>query len=296
MEQPKTNLFLVGAMRAGTSSLVSLLSLHPSIYISPIKEPNYFVDTLPPNYYEPSRFFNLDTYFEKEFPKHMHIADLVKEEHYLRLYSMATLDHKYKVDASSSYLHAPGVGQRIKTYNPEAKIIILLRDPLERAYSHYKMNCGLGRTTKSFENLIVDEILQYEQGLLPWHSYLGMSFYKNQIKSYTSRFGNNVLIIHLEELIMDTTKEIDRLTSFLGISNFTNPVFEKTNETRDLRFQSGFYFLKKIGLKDYFSEIFNANFKGWLFNNLSVSRSNSFVLSNETTTKIQTIFNKESSL
>ncbi|MBZ0326149.1 MAG: sulfotransferase, partial [Altibacter sp.] len=47
METKKANLFIVGAMRAGTTSFVELLSKHPQIYVSPIKEPNYFVDRLP---------------------------------------------------------------------------------------------------------------------------------------------------------------------------------------------------------------------------------------------------------
>ena len=65
----KANLFLVGAMKAGTPRLCEIMQQHRAIYVSPIKEPHFFVDTLPEILYEPSPFFSLERYFRKEFPK-----------------------------------------------------------------------------------------------------------------------------------------------------------------------------------------------------------------------------------
>ena len=64
----KANLFIVGAMKAGTTSFNELLTNHPEIYFSPIKEPNYFINDQPKSIYEPSRFFNIDSYFKNQFP------------------------------------------------------------------------------------------------------------------------------------------------------------------------------------------------------------------------------------
>src|SRR5690606_13890012 len=94
---------------------------------------------------------------------------------------------------------APESATLIHQYNRNAKIVILLRDPLKRSFSHYNMDKGLGRIMEEFETVIKNEIVQYNNGSLPWNSYLGMSFYNEPIKKYKSLF-ENVLIINFEEL------------------------------------------------------------------------------------------------
>ena len=87
MQKTKTNLFVVGAMKAGTTSFIDLLSQHPEIYAPPVKEPHYFVDQLPLSLYDPGRFFNLNDYLEKEFPKPLHITKIETSGQYKKIYA-----------------------------------------------------------------------------------------------------------------------------------------------------------------------------------------------------------------
>lgn len=289
----KANLFVVGAMKAGTTFFTEILSQHPQVYLSPIKEPHYFIDSLPENLYEPSRFFSLENYFAKDFPTPLHIAKVEKLDQYQKLFSLAEEKQLYRTEASTVYLHAPESAGLIYEYNPKAKIIILLRDPLKRAFSHYNMDKGLGRVNKDFESIIIDEIAKYNNASLQWNSYLGMSFYKKPIKKYRSLF-ENVLVINFEELTNDKKETLKLISDFLNINEFSNTEVERTNETKQLRFQKVFYVLKQLGLKDYFSRIFNQNFRQRLFRMVSSDSKSELHISEQTQSALKTIFNNES--
>ena len=293
MEGKKANLFIVGAMKAGTTYFTEIISQHPQVYMSPIKEPHYFINSLPKNLYEPSRFFNIDSYFENEFPNSLHIAKVKTIEQYSKLFCLAKEEYKYFAEASTAYLHAPESAGLIHEYNPKAKIIILLRDPLKRAFSHYNMDKGLGREKRDFEIILKDEIDKYNSNALPWNSYLGMSFYDNPIKKYRSLF-ESVLVVNFEELTRNKKETLKSISDFLTINEFSDLEVERKNETKQLRFQKVFYILKKLGLKDYFSKVFSKNFRQFLFRAVSKNTKSEINISQQTQSDLNTIFNKES--
>jgi len=261
------NLFIVGAMRCGTTSFSEMLNSHQDIYGPPIKEPHYFSDPLPKEFLDRSRFFTISGYFKNTFPKPLHSAQIFEPELYSKLYSLAT-HQKYLVDASTSYLHEPNSAKRIKEYNPSAKIIILTRDPLERAFSHYTMNLGLGRERKSFTAVMKRELELYKQGKLPWYSYLNMSCYQKPIQIYKN-FFRDVLVISLEGLTENTAKELEKVAQFLAISRFPFFSFPHLNEGRSFKSQKIFYLLKKLGLKDWFSRYIDPKIKKQIIRRVS---------------------------
>lgn len=291
MEDEKVNLFVVGAMKAGTTSFVDLLSHHPRLYVSPVKEPHFFVDTLPKELYEPSRFFHLDRYLNESFPEPLHITKIENEAQYKKIYSRAD-NCEYKIDASTAYLHAEESTALIHRYQPEAKIIIILRDPLKRAYSHYKMNLGKGRIKHSFEKIILKDIERYHQGTLAWYSYLGMSLYQKAIERYKKMF-NHVLVIRFEDLISNQAKVLADVALFLNIEAFYEEELSAKNTAKELRFQKLFYILKKLGLNDYFSKYVNRNFRQRLFRWVSKDPSKKIPLSHKTSQELEAIFTKE---
>jgi len=124
------NFFIVGAQKAGTSSIYSLLRSIPGIYMSPLKEPNYFS----PN--SPTR------------PSH-------DKKRYAGLFGGVT-DEIAIGEASPSYLWDPDSPKLIHDAIPKARIIISLRDPVQRAYSQYLMrtrpqkSTGITRETRTF--------------------------------------------------------------------------------------------------------------------------------------------------
>ena len=112
------NLFLVGAAKAGTTSVYDELARHPAIYMSPMKEPHYFSRIQP----SPER--------AAFFP---HVTD---EDEYMALFDGVT-EERLVGEASTSYLWDASAAERIQSVAPEASILIMLRNPVERAYSQY---------------------------------------------------------------------------------------------------------------------------------------------------------------
>ena len=114
--------FIVGAPKAGTTSLFYYLNKNKGICMSSIKEPNFFSSQ--------------DLKIQKIYYDSL-ILDNLKE--YERIF---TPKNKQQIigEASVSYLFYPNVANRIFDYNPRSKIIIILRDPVERAFSHYSMD------------------------------------------------------------------------------------------------------------------------------------------------------------
>lgn len=288
----KANLFVVGAMKAGTTSLNALLAEHPAIYFSPIKEPNFFVKDLPASIYKPSAFFDIEGYLQKKFPDPLHIAHLKNKEQYEKLFSLAGKEHKYLAEGSTAYLHAPESPALIYAYNPEAKVIILLKDGLKRAFSHYKMDLGLGRTKDTFEDNIKQDLHAYRQGKLSNWSYLGMSLYHDNIQRYKRIFDGNVLVISFEDLLKNKEEALGKIFDFLGIE--TVPLqLNHSNESANIRFQKGVYFLKKTGLKDMLSYVLPVRFRHSVFNSLKKNTPLKMKLPQELRADLVSIFDED---
>lgn len=252
-------------MKAGTTSFHSMLSNHPDIYFSPIKEPNFFVKSLPKTIYTPSKFFALEDYFKKFFPNPLHIAHIQKLEQYERLFNLVGNEYKYLAEGSTAYLHASETPDLIHVYNPDAKIIILVKNGLERAFSHYKMDLGLGRTRDTFQKSMADNLKDYRKGCLSNWSYLGMSLYAENIGRYQQIFKKNVLIISSEELFSKTEITFVKVFNFLEIESVPLPL-NHNNKSSNIRFAKAIYYMKKSGLKDLVSHLLPVKARHAAFN------------------------------
>ena len=189
----KVNTFIVGAPKTGTTSLYYYLNQHTNVCMSSIKEPNFFSAK------------EVNSLFYKS-----QIVDDINEYH--KLFSQ----NKKQIigEASVSYLFFDEVPNRIYKYNPKAKIIILLRNPIERALSHYLMDFRLGFCSENFENIIAQpEIFpQYYQ------QYLELGNYFLQLKRYLNVFNENQLsIVFYDDLKSNSRKVMKHIFSFLEI-------------------------------------------------------------------------------
>ena len=189
----KVNTFIVGAPKTGTTSLYYYLNQHTNVCMSSIKEPNFFSAK------------EVNSLFYKS-----QIVDDINEYH--KLFSQ----NKKQIigEASVSYLFFNEVPNRIYKYNPKAKIIILLRNPIERALSHYLMDFRLGFCSENFEDIIAQpEIFpQYYQ------QYLELGNYFLQLKRYLNVFNENQLsIVFYDDLKSNSQKVMKHIFSFLEI-------------------------------------------------------------------------------
>src|SRR3712207_1803805 len=126
--QPMTmpNFFIIGAQKAGTTSLYHYLKQHPQVYMSPVKEPFFFNHEIGPD----------GEVLKERFggPGRSRNPKFANLEEYCTLFE-AVRDEEAIGEASVLYICVPGTAERIERYAPGAKAIALLRDPADRAYS-----------------------------------------------------------------------------------------------------------------------------------------------------------------
>jgi len=191
------NFFIVGAPKAGTSSLYAYLNDISGIYMSKIKEPKYF-----------SR---------KSFLKNKKAEIIRDEKEYLHLFRKVK-DEKIIGEASPNYLSDPEVPNLIHQVVPHARILISLRDPVERLISDYFMLQRLGLVKSSFHELYVKK-LGSDKEITMANRRFQFGLYSENVKKYFDIFGHEqVKVIIFEEFIKDAKGTVEEILRFLGIS------------------------------------------------------------------------------
>ena len=144
---------------------------------------------------------------------------------YSRLFS-DWIDESIIGESSVSYLFYPNVPQRIKLYNDNSKIIIMLRNPIERAFSHYLMDYRLGLTSNSFEEEFD------KKTTLNFQQYFLLGNYFHQVKRYLDVFGKeNVHIIWYSDFKEKTENELNKVICFLGLNTDFRVDFNKIHNS-----------------------------------------------------------------
>lgn len=193
---------ILGAQKAGTTALYSYLRRHPEIGGPVWKEVSYF-----------DRHYPRGTaWYRGQFP--------------LRN------DGRIAGEASPGYLFHPLAPERVRETVPDAKLIVLLRDPVDRALSHYHHEVGLGREPLSFEEAIdaepgrtrgEEERLVREPGYFShawWdYTYLARGRYAEQLERWLALFpGEQLLVLGSEDLAAEPARTYSRVLDFLGRS------------------------------------------------------------------------------
>jgi len=205
----KPNLFIIGAMKSGTTFLWSLLASHPSIFLCRPKEPSYFID--------PGQLRELQPWLWRQ-------GYWRSEEAYLKLFRSAR-DAAIVGEASVYYTHLPhasGVAERISRFNPEARLIYIMRDPIERTISHYWHRVRHNREYRSISQAIKND-----------PQYRDVSYYKMQIAPYLTAFGRDqIKLLTFEELIGNTVQTVRGIFRWLSVDgSFDLPLIPPANVT-----------------------------------------------------------------
>jgi hypothetical protein len=220
MSDLRPNFFVVGAPRAGTTTLYNYLRRHPDIYVPRQKELHYFTrEHAASSYYKP--------------------PVIRTEQDYLRHYS-ARKGQALAGDFSPSYLYFEAAAEEIRRFSQDARIIAVLRNPTERTISHYLMDVSKGLQTRPlsafYENTAENSLFHFE--------YLGASLYAEGVARYRRLFGpDRVHIVIAEELWANAGPKLAELLRFLGadpkvsirLEDAANSYFEpRTGMTRSL--------------------------------------------------------------
>jgi len=211
IKKPDINLFIVGAAKSGTTSLYEYLSHHPSVFFPLVKEPNY---------YSRAESHNSSAYNKPKAGESYHNKIITDESVYFELYEKAT-GFQVIGDASPSYLWDELSASRIHKDYPEAKILIILRNPVDRAYSHYLMDLASGvQRDRDFMSALAFDNAKEERQWGRAHLYQDLGLYSAQVSRYMRLFGrSNVKVIMYEEFIDDTQRNIKNIFDFIGVDS-----------------------------------------------------------------------------
>jgi hypothetical protein len=173
----------------------------------------------------------------KNFNKHPELSMVEKEIHYfdkkidyqrgLQWYkSHFNYSKKMVGDKAPDVMYMYSCLEPLQMINPFVKIILFLRNPVERAYSHWKMTRDLFRNTRTFEESIEDELLHrmgenrlYHEAF--WHHFIQRGFYYEQIIEILKYFPkDNLFIVISEKVRYNMDEEYQKIFNFLGVSEF----------------------------------------------------------------------------
>jgi hypothetical protein len=199
--------FLVaGVPKAGTTALHAALSRHPGLYLSPIKEPKFFLtDGPPPDKGGPGDAL---TYREHVWRR----AD------YEALFDAAP-PGALRGEATPLYLYDPAAMSRIRALIPDVKLIVVIRDPVERAHSNWAHLWSAGlEPIGDFVRACAQEQRRIDDGWASFWHYTGLGRYGEQLDRAFSLFPREqVLVLRYRLLIDDPAQTLDRICGFLGV-------------------------------------------------------------------------------
>lgn len=252
---PIPNFFVVGAPKAGTTALYAFLDQHPQVFMCPLKEPNYFADELrlenfaldeQPRLARETRA--LEDYLRGDL-RAKRFGGLVSSwEDYVSLFRNASTEIALG-EASACYLWSPSAPGNIAARIPEARIIINLRNPIERAFSQYTQMVTVGRIRRSFREQLRMNLQAGEHRFGMQWPLLEFGCYHAQIERYLRAFHRSRLHISLyEDLERDPASLLADLFHFLGVDpEFVVNVSDRHHQSSVPRVTTTAYYLKKWG-------------------------------------------------
>ncbi|MDB4090700.1 sulfotransferase domain-containing protein [Crocinitomicaceae bacterium] len=273
----KINTILVGAQKSGTTSLYDWMNQHPEINgHKGLKDYNFFAkDELYLN-------FGVD-WFTKQFRKQ---------------------NSKVILHGSVQYLYFKKAAKRIHDYNPDCKIILILRNPIDRAYSSYFDMKKTARTDfddfkdalNFSENLIKSGQEQHEE-YFP-QNILAHGYYSEQILHYRKIFNTNqIKIILFDDFVKDPLEVMKDLFVFLKVSSLFEPELIKRNDSglpRSLKLQKliqNIHLPKSI--KKYISAGKITQFRSYIIRNLNTKKVKHEPMSDSNRDFLRDYYNEE---
>jgi hypothetical protein len=248
------NFFIVGAPKAGTTSLYWYLDQHPQVYMSPIKEPNFFAAEIRGENFdlELRRRIARDSRGLREFlsgpMREKRLGGIVSDwEKYLRLFASANNECALG-EASVAYLWSPTAPERIARRITDAKILVMLRDPAERAFSQYLHGLRNGAIRWSFREHIQRNLQHRSTRICVHYPFLEYGLYSEQLSRYLRQFGRNVWVGFHEDFKNSPLEVFQNICRFLEVADAFSPSMDRRHLEAQVLRLSSMGFLKRTGL------------------------------------------------
>lgn len=204
---------IIGAMKGGTTSLYNWIGLHPDVQLSREQEIHFFA-----NHYRKGL-----NYYRSYFPKKS--------------------TGKLTGESSPYYFYHPLVPERVRADIPKCKIIVVLRDPVFRAYSHYQMHKGID-TAENFEEALSLEAKRvtpvhkdyldgndYRSVSHQAYSYIGRGQYYEQLSRWMEHYSMEELLVLKSEVLFSSPREtMKKVFEFIGVKDVSNSDLHPKNQ------------------------------------------------------------------
>lgn len=248
------NFFLAGVPKAGTTSLWHYLAQHPQIYMSPLKEPNFFSAEIREENFasELRRSVARQNRGLRQFlsgpMRKRRLGGIVADwKDYLRLYANAA-EEPAVGEASVCYFWSPAAPARIAERIPDARILVMLRNPIDRAFSQYLHGLANGAIRWSLREHIQRNLRHTSGQFCVHYPFLEFGLYAEQFSRYRERFGRNIWIGFYEDFKKHSIDVIQNIFRFLGVE----PDFVPNTSRQHLEAQvprvAGIGWLKRSGI------------------------------------------------
>ena len=224
----KPNFFIVGQPKSGTSALFSFLKGHPDVCISSTKEPQYFCKDINSQYFHLSNQERTD-------------------ENYLKLFAHCQ-KQKFLMEGSTAYLYSRVAAREIYKFNPDAKIVMMLREPVEFLFTYHMQMLRTSCTFEEVEDFMT--AVELEQARKSGQCVPGNCFdpqflyysdrvsYTEQIERYRAVFPADQLKIIIHDDFKKNNEGVyDEVVNFLGLDPAYRPQFKTINAKVGVRFR-----------------------------------------------------------
>ncbi len=204
----KPNFLIIGSPKSGTTSLYQYLSQHPKIEFSSLKEPKYFCWK--------DRDLN--------FNGNDKVLDQIQKSAIQDFNTYKGLFEKKNAafvgEASADYFHHKVAPGNIQEFNPDMKLILILRNPVDRAYSDWRHNLKMGyENIKYFKKALKRISYRKAHNFPPYFDYLAKGNYATHLTRYLNYFeASNIRVLFFEDLKMDANAVCNEILGFLGMN------------------------------------------------------------------------------
>ncbi len=215
--------FVIGAPKAGTTALHVALARHPGLFLSPVKEPKFFLTDGPPR--------------TKAGPgaEHSNSTYVWRREQYEQLFAGAA-PGALRGESTTLYLSDMEAHRRLHDLVPSARLIAVLRDPVDRAHSNWTHNRSVGlERERDFLAACALEEERHRLGWSPMWSYLRLGRYGEQIQSLLRYFPmEQLLLLRYSDLCDEPERSVERVCEFLDVDRDLVRALPAANVTADV--------------------------------------------------------------
>jgi hypothetical protein len=209
------NFLIIGAAKAGTNALYHYLRQHPQVYMSPWKEPKFFA-------FESEADLGFRAENGRDAP--VNASVILDQAEYEELFDDASDDELARGEASTHYLYVEKSPARIKALIPDARLIAVLRNPVDRAFSSYQHLVRDDLEPLDFDAALDAEPQRIAEHYAYLYRYTDLGFYSEQLDRYEKSFPESQLCVLLyDDLRSDPEGTCRRIFSFLGVDEHFVP-------------------------------------------------------------------------